>query len=99
MAENGDDRGQPESIFPFEIYLYHSTFNIIRSLTDHSPQFLIVKQVGISYKNMSCFKHDFSKFNIENLLNGFVSLHQNYLDNSSLDINNKFNRFYPAWMN
>ena len=65
-------------------------------ITDHFPQFLIIKQAGLSYKNCSYFKHDFSKLNEENLVNDFASLDQSYMNDSNSDINTKFNRFLSS---
>ena len=39
--------------------------NILTNITDHFPQFLIVKHAVISYKNLSYYQHD---FNAENVL-------------------------------
>ena len=67
--------------------------NILTHITDHFPQFLIIKHAGISHKNLSYYQHDFSKFNEGNLLNDFVNLDLAFLNDSGLDINAKFNRF------
>ena len=62
-------------------------------ITDHFPQFFIVKHAGITDKNLSYFQHDFSNLNDENLLQDFASLDFAYLNDSALDTNTKFNRF------
>ena len=62
-------------------------------LTDHFPQFLIVKHGDIKYKNLSCYQHDYSKLNAERLQNDFANLNLNYLNDDSLTINAKFNSF------
>ncbi len=67
--------------------------NILTHIMDHFPQFLIVKHAGISYKHLSCYQHDFSKFNEGNLLNDFENLDLAFLNDSCLDMNAKFNRF------
>ena len=67
--------------------------NIMTQITDHFPQFLIVKHAGITYKNLSYFQHDFSNLNEESLLQDFATLDLAYLNDSALDINTKFNRF------
>ena len=69
--------------------------NIMTQITYHFPQFLIIKQAGLSYKNCSYFKHDFSKLNEENL-NDFASLDQSYMNDRNSDINAKFNRFLSS---
>ena len=70
--------------------------NIMTQITDHFPQFLIVKHAGITYKNLSYFQHDFSNFNEENLQNDFANLDLNYLTDNALDVNTKFNRFLSS---
>ena len=67
--------------------------NIMTQISDHFPQFLIVKHAGITYKNVSYFQHDFSSLNEENLQNDFANLDLNYLTDNALDVNAKFNRF------
>ena len=70
--------------------------NIMTQISDHFPQFLIVKHAGITYKNVSYFQHDFSSLNEENLQNGFANLDLNYLTDNALDVNAKFNRFLSS---
>ena len=67
--------------------------NILTNITDHFPQFLIVKHAVISYKNLSYYQHDFSKLNAENVLTDFENLDLSFLNDSALDVNAKFNRF------
>ena len=66
--------------------------NILTQITDHFPQFLIVKHAGITYKNLSYFQHDFSRFNEVNVQNDFANLDLSYLDDNALDVNAQFNR-------
>lgn len=66
--------------------------NILTQITDHFPQFLIVKHAGINYKNISYCQHDYSKLNEENLLNDFENLDLTFMDDNTLDVNAKFNR-------
>lgn len=67
--------------------------NILTQITDHFPQFLIVKHAGITYKNLSYSYHDFSKLNAERFQNDFANLDLTYLNDGQLSINSKFNRF------
>ena len=39
--------------------------NILTQITDHFPQFLIVKRAELKHKNVSYFQHDLSKLNEE----------------------------------
>ena len=66
--------------------------NVLTRITDHFPQFLIVKLAGISYKNLSYSQHDFPKLNKDNLLEDFTRLDHTYLYDHSLDVNAKCNR-------
>ena len=52
--------------------------NILTQITDHFPQFLIVKHADISYKTATYFLHDFSKLNAGNLFDDFGSLDLKY---------------------
>ena len=70
--------------------------NIMTKITDHFPQFLIAKQVCISYKNLSHYQHDFSKLNEETLLDDFANLDLTYLHDHSLHVNSKFNRLLSS---
>ena len=67
--------------------------NILIQITDHFPQFLIIKHAGISYKKLQYYQHDFSRFNADDLLNDFKSLDLTFLNDNSLDVDAKFNRF------
>ena len=70
--------------------------NILTQITDHFPQFLIVKHADISYKTASYFQHDFSKLNAGNLLDDFGNLDLDYLRDNLLDVNSKFNKFLSS---
>ena len=70
--------------------------NIMTQITDHFPQFLIVKHASITFKNLSYFQHDFSNLNEENLLNDFARLDLSYLNDNALDVNAKFNRLLSS---
>ena len=65
--------------------------NILTQITDHFPQFLIVKRAEMTYKNLSCFQHDFSNLIEENLHNDFANIDLTFLSDSALDVNAKFN--------
>ena len=70
--------------------------NILTQITDHFPQFLIVKHAGITYKNLSYFQHDLFKLNEENLHTDFSNVDLSYLNEGALDVNAKFNRFLSS---
>ena len=66
--------------------------NILTHITNHFPQFLIIKYAGISYKNLSYYQHDFSQLNAENLLNDLRDLDFAFLDDNLSNVDSKFNR-------
>ena len=70
--------------------------NILTQITDHFPQFLIVKYAGITYKKLSYFQHDFSRLNEENLHTNFTNFDLSYLNDSALDVNAKFSRLLAS---
>ena len=67
--------------------------SILTNITDHFPQFLIVKHATISYKNLLYYQHDFSTLNSDNLLNDFENFDLSFLNDIALDVNAKFDRF------
>ena len=48
--------------------------NILSQITDHFPQFLIVKNIAVNYRKVSLFQRDYSKFSEERFLNDFKKL-------------------------
>ena len=67
--------------------------SILTQVTDHFPQFLILKQAGVCYKTLQYYQHDFSRFNAGDLLSTFKNLDLAFLKDKSLDVDAKFNRF------
>ena len=67
--------------------------NIVMQITDHFPQFLILKNTCIYWNEYKSFKNDYSKFNEEKFLDDFNNIDFAYLDNSDLDVNNNFEKF------
>ena len=54
---------------------------------------MVVKKVGIRIKSVSYHQHDYSKFNQENFLSDFNNIGFAYLNESNLNVNDKFDRF------
>lgn len=67
--------------------------NILTQITNHFPQFLIIKHAGIVYKNLTYYHHDYSRLNEDNLLNDCVNLDLTYLDDENSDVSAKSNQF------
>ena len=67
--------------------------NILMQITDHFPQFMILKNTHVSHNNSESFKYDYSRFKEDKFLDDFNQIDFTYLENSDLDVNNKFDRF------
>lgn len=67
--------------------------NILTHITDHVPQFLIVKNAIVSYKNLQYYQHDYSKLNADNLIRDFKNCNLAFLNDSTLDLDAKYTKF------
>ena len=65
--------------------------NILTQISDHFPQFIIVKKAGITARSLSYYQHDYATFNQENFICDFNATSLEYLNDSTLDVNDKFN--------
>ena len=70
--------------------------NILTQISDHFPQFIIVKKAGITARSLSYYQHDYATFNQENFICDFNATSLEYLNDSTLDVNDKFNRFLAS---
>ena len=48
--------------------------NLLTKISDHFPQFLVMKNVAAAYKNCSLFQYDYSKFSEHLFLENFKKL-------------------------
>ena len=62
-------------------------------ITDHFPQFMVLKNTHVSHSKSESLKYDYSKFVEDAFLEDFNQIDFNYLENSDLHINSKFDRF------
>ena len=62
-------------------------------ITDHFPQFMILKNSHVTYSKSELFIYDYSRFNKDEFLEDFNQVDVSYLENSDLDVNNKCSRF------
>ena len=62
-------------------------------ITDHFPQFFILKNTQISHDKSGSLKNDYSKFNENEFHEEFNQLDLTYLENSDMDVDSKFERF------
>ena len=67
--------------------------NILMQISDHFPQFLVLKNSQISHHKSVSFKHDYSKFKEDKFLEDFNQTDFTYIDNMDMDMNTKFDRF------
>ena len=69
--------------------------NLLTKISDHFPQFLVIKNVAVAYKNCSLFRYDYSKFSEHLFLEDFKKLPwEDILNNQNSNIKVKFDRFY-----
>ncbi len=66
--------------------------NILTQISDHFPQFMVMKDSKIVYNKDVSLKHNFSKFVEQNFIEDFNKLNLSYLGYPDIDINEKFNR-------
>ena len=62
-------------------------------ITDHFPQFFILKNTQISHNKSESLKYDYSKFKESEFREDFNKIDFDYLENSGMDVDNKFGRF------
>ena len=67
--------------------------NILMQITDHFPQFFILKNTQISHNKSESLKYDHSKFKESEFREDFNKIDFDYLENSGMDVDNKFGRF------
>ena len=67
--------------------------NILMQITDHFPQFMILKNSHVTYSKSELLIYDYSRFNKDAFLEDFNKIDVSYLENSDLDVTNKCNRF------
>ena len=67
--------------------------NILMQITDHFPQFMVLKNSHVTYSKSELFIYDYSRFNKDAFLEDFNQVDVSYLENSDLDVNNKCSRF------
>ena len=67
--------------------------NILMQITDHFPQFMILKNTHVSHSKSESFKYDYSRFKEDSFVEDFNQIDFSYLENSDLNVNNKFDRF------
>ena len=67
--------------------------NLLSMISDHLPQFAILKDNTPEYKNMSYFAYDYRKFDEASFLSEYSKFDISYLKDENTDLNEKFNTF------
>ena len=67
--------------------------NILMQITDHFPQFFILRNAQINHNKLESFKYDYTTFNENEFHNDFNQIDFAYLENNDIDVNIKFDRF------
>ena len=70
--------------------------SIITQISDHFPQFLILNKVPMDYKTCSFAKRDFSNFSEQRFVDGFATQNMDFLNNTKISLNSKFDLFYDT---
>ena len=66
--------------------------NILTQISDHFPQFLILKNANMEYNRSVTYKHDYSSFDERSFISDFNKLELSYIDIDT-DINGNYNKF------
>ena len=66
--------------------------NILTQISDHFPQFLILRNSNISYTHSDTFKYDYSAFNETNFIRDFDDIDKTYINEVS-DANANYDKF------
>ena len=66
----------------------------LTQISDNFPQFIIVKKAGITARSLSYYRHDYAMFNQKNFVSDLNATRFEYLSDSTLEANDKFNSKY-----
>ena len=67
--------------------------NILMQITDHFPQFVILKNAQSNHNKLVSFKCDYATFKENEFHDEFNQIDFTYLENNTIDVNRKFDRF------
>ena len=68
--------------------------SLLSQISDHFPQFLVIKNTIVDYRHCTLFQHDYSKFAESSFINDFTGLSWDFLNETNLNINSKFDTLY-----
>ena len=58
--------------------------NILTQISDHFPQFIVVKKAGITAGSLSFYQNDYATLNEENFISDFNAISLEYLSDGTL---------------
>ena len=67
---------------------------MLSQISDHFPQFLVIINTIVDYRHCTFFQYDYSKFVESSFINDFTGLSWNFLNETTLNINSKFDTLY-----
>ena len=67
---------------------------MLSQISDHFPQFLVIINTKVDYRHCTLFPYDYSKFVESSFINDFTGLSLDFLNETTLNINSKFDTLY-----
>ena len=67
---------------------------MLSQISDHFPQFLVIINTTVDYRHCTLFQYDYSKFVESSFINDFTGLSWDFLNETTLNINSKFDTLY-----
>ena len=67
---------------------------MLSQISDHFPQFLVIKNTTVDHRHCTLFRYDYSKFVGSSFINDFTGLSWDFLNETNLNINSKFDALY-----
>ena len=67
---------------------------MLSQISDHFPQFLVIINTTVYYRHRTLFQYDYSKFVESSFINDFTGLSWDFLNETTLNINSKFDTLY-----
>ena len=68
--------------------------SLLSQMSDHFPQFLVIKNTTVDYRHCTLFQHDYPKFAESSFINDCTGLSWDFLNETNLNINSKFDTLY-----
>ena len=68
--------------------------SLLSQISDLFPQFLVIKNTTVGYRHCTRFQHDYSKLAESSFINDFTGLSWDFLNETNVNINSKFDSLY-----